>query len=216
MRTSQPASSLFRALRVALFALAGLLAGCAGPWFPHRPPSTSPPSLLRPLQPPTTNSSTEAQARYIEGIVFNETSGVYPALKPGLTPGGPQNWDSASEQALHDARVHIAEIANAGKHRMAPSRFPEERGLTPIGEAQLADVQSAVADANGRESADQFVIWPSKDGGRTPDQSVGALAPWTTQTERISRSSGPFRIPVQVGDTPAGDKIYIFFYSEMK
>jgi hypothetical protein len=152
------------------------------------------------------------QIQRAAGIVYNETSGIYPALKPGAKAGGPANWDPASAAALHNARVLAAQIVYGGKMLMADPVFPNVSSLTPNGKAQWNDSLAAATDAWGTRTNNQMVMWPS-DNGRTPNTTPSGLASWPySDTSRIFNVEGPFRVPQKVGDVPAGNNIYFFFY----
>lgn len=157
-----------------------------------------------------------AKSTRIAGIVFNETSGIYPALKPGAQPGGQANWDAASRDALNKAREHIAEVANAGKRSVAKPAIPNPKNLTPVEESQWRDCQTAASAAGGKTSKDNFIIWPSDDNGRTPTHNPPLRAEWPYDySGHIEKSYGPFRVPKKAGDVPAGNNIYIFFFKDV-
>lgn len=152
----------------------------------------------------------------IPGIVYNETSGVYPALKTGLKPRGIMHWDDDSREQLNKARLKMAMIANDGRKKMAHPFVPQELKLSVHGKAQWDDCKSVAILSDGIKSSDEhFVIWPSEDG-KHPLENPRIKAKWPYEyKDNIHEVYGPFRIPVQVGDVPAGDNIYIFFYKDV-
>ncbi len=156
-----------------------------------------------------------AKIKRIAGIVYNETSGVYPALLANKA-AAMANWDSKSSALLHTARVAIAKVAYRGKYSVAPSVVPNPKKLTPPGKAQWEDCEAAADEAFGSKSDDHFVIWPSDDGlSPAPKPALQEKWPYD-EAGKIARRYGPFRVPAKVGDVPAGSNIYLFFYVGVK
>ena len=114
---------------------------------------------------------------------------------------------------MNQARENIAEIVNAGEKKTAPPMVPDESKLTPNGRAQWADCQTAARTAiNKKRSNENFVIWPSADG-KVPTSDPKLPADWPYDYKaKIYGTYGPFRVPIKVGDVPAGNRIYIYFY----
>jgi RHS repeat-associated protein len=155
---------------------------------------------------------------HVAGVVYNETSGIYPALKPKTNPGGVQNWDPASRNQLNEAREKIAEIANAGEKPLAAADMQDPSKLTPVEKAQWNDCENAAKSADSKKLPKENVfIWPSSDGKTPTHNPELKTADWPyTQSDKIDSVYGPFRVPVKVGDVPAGNNIYIFFYKNVK
>ncbi len=155
----------------------------------------------------------EKERLKVPGIIYNETSGVYPALKDDLKPNGIAHWDFDSREQLNKARQKIALIANDGRKKMASPFIPNERSLSANGREQWKDCMSVAGLVEGQKCSDEhFVIWPSTDG-KFPTDNPRITAKWPyDHQDKIHDIYGPFRVPVQVGDVPAGDNIYIFFY----
>jgi hypothetical protein len=149
----------------------------------------------------------------IAGIVYSETGGIYPALSKGATEGGVTNWNPDSRKSLNKAREKIAEVANSGENSVAPPVYPKPK--TPAAKAQWKDCQDAAKAAKGKTSDYKFCIWPSDDG-KVPTQTPRLPPKWPYDySKNIQERYGPFRVPTKVGDVPAGNNIYIFFYGDV-
>jgi hypothetical protein len=154
-----------------------------------------------------------ANGNRIAGIVFGETSLIFPALAAGKSPGGPANWDPKSRASLNGAREKIAEIANLGQRKVSPSLIPTP--TTPVQTAQWQDCVDAANLANGKTSKDSLFIWPS-DNGKTPTKhplyTDSSGDTWFYDYKPYV-AYGPFRKVGAGGDVPVGNNTYIFFYT---
>jgi RHS repeat-associated protein len=151
----------------------------------------------------------EATGNRTAGIVFNETSLIFPQLIAGKSPGGIANWDTKSRSSLNSAREKIAEIANAGKKRMAQPKIPNP--TTPVQKAQWQDCVDAANKAQGKTSDDSVFLWPS-DGGKTPSTNPKHNGDSWPYDYKPYDAFGPFRKIGADGDVPQGNNIYIYFY----
>jgi hypothetical protein len=145
----------------------------------------------------------------VAGIVYNETSGLRPI--------------KGSEDQLRNGREKIAAAAykRNGQGMAAPHTPSGEDLKFPPAKAAWEASQSAAKSAKGKDAGtcDHVFIWPSGDGGKTPDKTIkpASIAEWPfSETAKIKFAYGPINCPKKVGDVPESNKVYIFVYSGVR
>ena len=158
-------------------------------------------------------------AQTLAEIIWNETSGIYPQYNPT----GQQNYtnyNAGSQAELNAAREQLGIIVSENPMHAGPAHPPGPKA-PPWAQKEWRYTLAAAAKANkflrgvppGTKSGPmpQFFMWPSNNGKAPNPGHKGNPWPYQRQPSGVY---GPFRIPVQVGDVPKGNNIYIFVYEK--
>jgi hypothetical protein len=144
------------------------------------------PAVVTPQNCPIVHTPAEAAA-----IVYNEVG----ALRATTTQSATQ---------LQAAKNFMAGVTLKNSN-VATSTLSRPTNLSSGGYMTAGQLALQQCQINPER---QFVIWPSNNG-RTPNPGINAQWPYASAPTKVF---GPFYLPVQVGDVPAGTNIYVFGY----
>lgn len=159
---------------------------------------------------PATNprQTPEKELVHKAAVIFGETAGVYPRLKPGARDVyNPDSWDNDSTLELNEARRKIAVVSE--RNRVVHTQMPNLKNFLEKRAWQYSKDAARLAQDEDLP-ADVYHFFLRQEG-------KGLQKPAREQWGKVERyeSHGPF-INTGGGDAPRGNRLFIDFYRREK